>query len=147
MRFWDSSAVVPLLTEEPASGEVSDLLGESPEMIAWWATRVECASALRRREREGLLAARDAQRAIELLRDLAGAWTEVLPTQHVRAFAERALAVHSLRAADALQLAAAQAWRRGQPDGAPFVCLDERLRDAAAREGFVPLPADRRDGA
>lgn len=147
MRFWDSSALVPLLTVEPASDQISDLLHEHPEVMAWWATRVECASALRRREREGFLAARDVQRAIELLGELADAWTEVLPTHHVRALAERALAVHSLRAADALQLAAAQASRRGQLEGAPFVCLDERLRDAAAREGFVPLPAERPDGA
>lgn len=147
MRFWDSSALVPLLTVEPASDRISDLLHENPEVVAWWATRVECASALRRSERQGFLAARDVQRSIELLGELADAWTEVLPTQHVRALAERALAVHSLRAADALQLAAAQAWRRGRIEGAPFVCLDERLRDAAAREGFVPLPAERPDGA
>jgi uncharacterized protein len=50
--------------------------------------------------------------------------------------------VHPLRAADAFQLAAAQAWRQQDPSGASFVCLDERLRDAAAREGFSSLPLD-----
>lgn len=141
MRFWDSSALVPLLIAEPSSGQVAALLREDSEMIAWWTARVECASALRRREREGLLAARDVQRASELLSELSAAWSEVLPARRVRALAERALAVHPLRAADALQLAAAQAWRQDEPAGAPFVCLDERLRDAAAREGFMPLPA------
>jgi hypothetical protein len=40
------------------------------------------------------------------------------------------------------QLAAALMWCDDAPGAAtPFVCLDERLRDAARREGFAILPA------
>lgn len=140
MRFWDSSALVPLLVEEPDSPQVTDLLSEDPVMVAWWAARVECASALRRREREGRLTPADVRRSIQLLDELSESWNEVLPVHSVRALGERAVAVHALRAADALQLAAAQTWSGNDPSGAELVCLDAQLRDAAAREGFSTVP-------
>ena len=48
----------------------------------------------------------------------------------------RVLRVHPLRAADALQLAAALEWSGGAASGM-FITYDERLRDAASREGFT----------
>ena len=50
------------------------------------------------------------------------------------------LLLHPLRAADAMQLAAAIVWANGQATGHEFVCLDHRLREAAQREGFTVLP-------
>jgi len=47
---------------------------------------------------------------------------------------------YRLRAADAFQLAAALAWCEGHPRGERFLSLDDRLRDAARREGFTVLP-------
>ena len=61
-------------------------------------------------------------------------------TDQVRVRAGRLLAAHPLRAADALQLAAALVWSDDQPQGESFVCLDERLRAAAASEGFASVP-------
>src|SRR5262245_37348153 len=108
-------------------------------MVVWWGSRVECASALRRREREEQLGAADARQGLALLDELAGTWSELLPSEPLRAQAERALAVHPLRAADALQLAAALTWRHEPARSAELVSLDERLRDAASREGFALL--------
>ncbi len=51
----------------------------------------------------------------------------------------RLLRTHSLRAADALQLAAARAASEERPDTLPFVTLDERLALAAQREGFAVI--------
>jgi hypothetical protein len=48
----------------------------------------------------------------------------------------RLLRVHPLRAAGALQLAAALEWAGAPPDG-ELVTFDERLREAAVREGFA----------
>lgn len=62
------------------------------------------------------------------------------PTNKLRSLAGRLLAVHPLRAADALQLAAALRWCEDEPGGKAFVCLDDRLRAAARREGFSPIP-------
>jgi hypothetical protein len=50
--------------------------------------------------------------------------------------------MHPLRAADALQLAAALIWVEEQPHGESFVSLDPRLRDSAAREGFTLVPSE-----
>lgn len=44
--------------------------------------------------------------------------------------------LHPLRAADALQLAAALVLSDFEPRTLPFVTLDDRLASAARREGF-----------
>jgi hypothetical protein len=136
VRFWDSSAIVPLLVAEPARESVLARLVEDPEMVVWWGTPVECASALARREREGLLSASDATRALDRLRELSLAWNEVLPSEAVRGTAQRLLRVHPLRAGDALQLAAAVIACEHEPLSFAFMSLDERLNEAAQREGF-----------
>jgi uncharacterized protein len=136
MRFWDASAVVPLLVPEAASDAIVGLLDEDPEMLVWWGTPVECTSALTRRERAGALAAAGVRDAADRLRRLAASWGEVVPGDAVRTTAQRLLRVHPLRAADALQLAAAIVASEQDAASLPFVCLDERLGEAAAREGF-----------
>ena len=139
MRFWDTSAIMPLIVREPRSDALRQLLEQDTGMVVWWATRVECVSAISRRAREGTLVPEGEATARGLLNDLSEIWTEAQPTARLRALAEQALSAHSLRAA-ALQLAAAQIWCGSQPQGRPFVCLDERLRTAATRSGFVALP-------
>jgi predicted nucleic acid-binding protein len=139
VRFWDASAIVPLLVAEPASDGVLKLLEADPELLVWWGTPVECVSALARREREGALAPAAVTQAVERLRAVAAAWQEILPGDLVRAAAQRLLRVHPLRAADALQLAAAVVAAEHDAASLPFVCLDERLGEAAAREGFPVL--------
>jgi hypothetical protein len=142
VRFWDASAIAPLLVTEPATKGIRELLRSDEAMVVWWGSRVECVSALRRREREGGLESAGTRQALSLLDALAGGWSEVLPSEAVRAQAERALAVHPLRAADALQLGAALTWRREPSRRTELVCLDECLRDAAWREGFALLPLE-----
>jgi predicted nucleic acid-binding protein len=110
------------------------------EIVAWWGSRLECISALSRRRREGLLPADVEIKARAVLSALAAAWSEVQPTEAVRLRAERLLMVHPLRAADALQLAAALVWAEESPQGVEFVCLDQRLKEAAQKEGFTVLP-------
>jgi hypothetical protein len=131
VRFWDTSAIVPLLVVQNASRACLSLLAEDLGLVVWWGTRLECASALARLERVGA----SVQPARERLDVLATAWAEVEPTEPLRQTAMRLLRVHPLRAADALQLAAAVVWSEGAPD-LPFVTLEERLADAADREGF-----------
>ena len=50
MKFWDSSAVVPLLVVEQQRDELLGLLQRDPRMLVWWGTLVECTAALARRE-------------------------------------------------------------------------------------------------
>lgn len=142
MRFWDSSAVVPLLLGEPTSPSVLAEYIRDPEVIAWWATGIECVSALARAEREGRLATTVMADAVGRLEALELAWAEVQPTDQLRELAVRLLRVHAMRAADALQLAAALVAAEGHPASLTVVSLDERLALAAEREGLrVVRPA------
>jgi uncharacterized protein len=135
VRFWDSSAIIPLIVTQPRTPDALALLREDPELVVWWGTPVECASAIARLERDAHLRPRDARTARSRLRSVAAAWYEVRPTDRVRDQAERLLRLHTLRAADALQLAAAIEWA-GEATAATFLTFDARLRDAADREGF-----------
>lgn len=139
MRFWDSSAIVPLLVEEATSARLLGLLESDPCLLVWWATPVECASAVARREREGAMSTRDASAALARLRELAAQWNEVLPAEPVRNVAQRLLRTHDLRAGDALQLAAALTGAENEPASLELVCLDARLSLAAEREGLRVL--------
>ena len=74
------------------------------------------------------------------LADIRNRWTEIPPTAKLREEAERLLRFHPLRTADAFQLAAALETVRNAPEPLVFVCLDERLREAARSEGFTVEP-------
>lgn len=141
-RFWDTSVIVPLLVREPATATLLNLLRDDENITVWWGTRVECASALSRKMRDGGLNTAADVRARVVLDRLARSWSEVQPTERVRSLAQRLLAAHALRAADALQLASALVWTGEKQDQRPFVCLDNRLRQAAHNEGFAVRPAD-----
>ena len=137
MRFWDTSAVVPLLVTQPLSGSLHAEYDRDPSLVVWWATRVECASAIAHLEREGGLNLDEAGAARARLDALSAAWSELQPTTPVRRKAERLLRVHALRAADALQLAAALAAADDDPRSLPVLTTDDRLALAAEREGFL----------
>jgi predicted nucleic acid-binding protein len=136
MRFWDSSAIVPLLVEQPSTAALTVHFERDPEMVVWWATEVECASALARLEREGTLDAAARGVASNRLERLAESWREIQPVDRVRDVAGRLLRVHPLRAGDALQLAAAIVAAEDDPRSLVLVTLDDRLASAADREGF-----------
>jgi uncharacterized protein len=142
VRFWDSSALMPLVLEEPASIACRRALRADSGMAVWALTRTEVVSAIRRRERDADLDTPGVVAALARLEARAGRWTEVNAIEPVRDRAERLLAVHTLRAADALQLAAALAVFDGRPRGRLFLTRDAGLATAAGREGFsVIVPA------
>ncbi len=137
MKFWDASAIVPLLMTEPATSTVQALAAKDPSMLVWWATEVECASVVARLEREGALDASAVTQAFDRLKQLASGWHEVDPSDSIREAAVRFLRVHPLRSAGALQLAAAFLAAERRPSSLDVVTLDDRLAAAARREGFV----------
>ncbi len=141
MRFWDSSAIVPLLVAESSTQALVTAFVRDPELVVWWATEVECVSALARLEREASIDAPAMGEALARLDALALAWHEVQPAARTRQVAVRLLRTHGLRAGDALQLAAAIAAAEDSPGLLPLVTLDARLATAAEREGFPVLTA------
>ena len=141
MKFWDSSAIIPLCVDEPRTPRLRKLLRDDHAILAWWGSPVECYSAFARLRRDAILISTDEIHARQALDRLAAEWTEVQPSREIRELAARVLLLHPLRAADALQLGAALLWVRGHAAQDGFVCLDQRLREAARREGFAILPS------
>jgi len=139
MVYWDASALVSLCVEEENTARLRRLVEGG--IVTWAVSRVEIASAVERRSREGRLGPEDRRRAMTALGELADAWTEIHSVASVCERAMRLLAIHPLRAADAMQLAAALVAVSDRPRGHDFVCTDRRLVDAASREGFRLLPA------
>ena len=137
MKFWDASAIMPLVVTQSATRYLRAVVAAASDMFVWWGTQIECASALARLEREGGLSSDAVPVAYARLRELADNWDEVDPSNGLRAAALRFLRVHPLRAADALQLAAAFVASEGRPASLEFVTLDQRLAAVARKEGFA----------
>jgi uncharacterized protein len=136
LRYWDASALVPLVIAEARTEAVRDWLAEDPSIITWVWTRVELSSAVELCARQGEISATERRAVLGAFDDLADAWDEVIDVLAVRAQALALLARHDLRAADAAQLGAALLAAEGHPQDLMFVCLDERLSAAADREGL-----------
>jgi uncharacterized protein len=142
VKFWDTSAIVPLLVKQAATTRMQALAVLDPLLAVWWGTAVECASALARLEREEVLDGPTSRAAFGRLAQLTASWQEVESGDLVRETAIRLLRVHPLRSADSLQLAAAFVAAEGRPSTLEFVTLDDRLALAAQREGFVVIGLD-----
>lgn len=111
------------------------------DMLVWGFTRTEVFSALCRHARDGSLSRRSFDQAKAKLEALEADWTENIDYEGVRERAGRLLAIHPLSAADALQLGAALVAVEERTRGFYFVTLDDRLAEAAAREGFSAIGA------
>jgi predicted nucleic acid-binding protein len=110
-------------------------------MIVWWSAPVEIRGAFARLLRMGQLTSNEHVGAQVRLDELRSNWREISPEQAIRVQAERLVDRFPLRAADALQLAAALAWCLGKPRGRPFISGDNRLLDAARQLGFQGIEA------
>lgn len=139
MRYWDASALVPLVVKEEGTDRVRAWARSDPQVVTWALTRVELAGAVERRARQGLLSWEARREALDRFEELAACWDEVAELLPVRAEALRLLRRHPLRAADAVQLGAALVACEGDPRSLPFVCLNRTLATAAEREGFPVL--------
>jgi uncharacterized protein len=139
VRFWDSSAIVPLLVYEPTTTVIERLISADPLMLVWWASAAECAAALSRLEREDALDQSGATDAFDRLKRLSERWHVIDPSDGVREAAIRFLRVHPLRASDALQLAGAFVASDRRPSSLEVITLDDRLALAARKEGFAVI--------
>jgi hypothetical protein len=136
LRFWDSSALVGLVVDQPATAPAAAWIREDREVAVWTLTQVEMVSALRRLVREDALEEEAAAQAEALGEALLERCHRVTDVERVKALACGLLRTHPLRAGDALQLGAALAWSDGPPSGLVLHTLDRRLAIAAQREGF-----------
>lgn len=140
MKYWDSSALVAIHVQQKATSAVRLILSRDGQVLTWALSDVEVRSALCRLGREGAMTALQVSEAITRIESFFETVNLISVLAPVRTKAKRLLGIHPLRAADAMQLAAALTAVYDDPAGHEFVCLDDRLADAARREGFALLP-------
>ena len=131
--FWDASAFVPLCVEENASQPALQLFAQFAPVI-WWSTPVEVHGAIARLQRMRMIDITRADLARRDARDRAALCHVIVPSDDIREFAFQVLDEYDLKAADALQLAAALRWRGRNAN--LFVSANKKLRSAALQAGF-----------
>ena len=142
MRFWDGSALVPLVVAHATSSVTDTRLAAAPLPAVWTLTPVEISSAIQRLLRDGVIDDRVAEEAERRAADVVRACHVIIDVETAKSQAQRLLRLHALRAADALQLAAALEWCGSRASGRVLHTLDTRLAAAARREGFAVPPAE-----
>jgi len=115
-------------------------LHEAHNKVVWWSAPVEIASAFARLGRMKQLSPDDLARARQLAQALADSWSVIQPSDVLRTEAAQLVNRFDLRAADALQLAAALVWCEHVPAGRVFLTADQKLREAALLCGFDARP-------
>lgn len=136
MKFWDTSALVPLLVDEAATTEVRQMFVSDPEVVIWMLTSVELLSAIGRlgRRAAGIDDLVPALRSEAL--ELVSRCAVVCEVEGVRRRAERLVGVHPIAAADAMQIGAALVACEDRPERLEIVTLDAQLARCAQLEGF-----------
>jgi predicted nucleic acid-binding protein len=137
VKFWDASAIVPLLVTEESTRRLQAVAAKDSAMLVWWRSAAKCISALVRLERDSALNSRAMTLALQGLQQLSAGGHEIDPSDEIRETAARFLRVHPLRAADGLQVAAAFVAAERRPASLEIVTLDDRLANAARKEGFA----------
>lgn len=136
--FWDSSALVPLCVRQKPTPAVEALVIKYG-IVVWWATPVEMQSAFSRLLRVGQLTPKQLVGSQIRMEKIRAGWREIQPSDALRVQAQRLLDRFPLKSADALQLAAALAWRSGRPNGRAFLSGDNVLLEAARNLGFTAI--------
>ena len=139
MRYWDTSAIVPLVVDERGTKLARAWLEGDPQIVTWALTRLEVAAVVERLAREQVITAAERRRLHEKFEEFSAMWAEVTDILATRSRALALLARQTLHSADAAQLGAAWLAAEGDPASLEFVCFDRGLAAAAEREGFRVL--------
>jgi len=134
---------VPLIVIEARSAACRRVLRDDNEIVAWMFTEAEILSAIHRtqptKQHDDDPIAKAERRVERFLRS----WELVVDATGVQREVRDVIRTHSLRAGDAMQLAAARLWARGYPKGRGFISADRLLARAAASDGFDVLDLSR----
>ena len=140
--YLDTSALIKLYVEEEGDERVVEAAEGAADgrIVILVLTPLEARSAIRRREREGDIAAADVDRVLRQIEDDCSTLFLTQPlSSPVMEEAARLIDRHPLRAYDALQLAGCLVVGENMPEPVTFVCADARLCEAAANEGLTAL--------
>lgn len=140
MLYWDTSALFAFLITEKHSKKLRSFIETQASSTAYTSiiTPLELESAIQRRLTERTLTPREADAARLFGVDFRKKAFLVPLDQNTLDTALHLQKIYSLRPGDAIQLASA---RLGTDDPARinFLCMDEKLTEAAKREGFQSL--------
>ena len=140
--YLDTSALLKLYIAERGTERVIEAAEGAADgrIVILVLTPLEARSAIRRREREGDIAAADVNRVLRQIEDDCSTLFLTQPlSSPVMEEAARLIDRHPLRAYDALQLAGCLVVREGMGKPVTFVCADARLCEAATDEGLKTL--------
>jgi predicted nucleic acid-binding protein len=126
---------MPLCALQPQTAR-AEALYKRYEIAVWWATPVEMVSGLTRLRRMGDLGLSQFAAGKQRAEKLSLVWSMIQPVSSIANQACRLLEIYPLRAADALQLAAALEKCGQNPHGRILVTGDQRLAEAARLSGF-----------
>jgi predicted nucleic acid-binding protein len=132
--FLDASALVKRYVREAGSERMQALVRRQPELVISRLTVVEVPAAIWKRSRAGNLSAAETRRALARFAGDLARLTTVEPRPATIELAAELIERYPLRAYDAVQLASALRWARETGLASCFVCADERLGQAAAKE-------------
>ena len=126
--FWDASALVSLCVRQSTTPHAISLYG-TYDVVVWWATPVEIASALARLQRMKELDSLDWAKATNVAKKLSRLWSVIQTSERVRATSIELVDRFDLRAADSVQLGATLEWCEYAPQDRVFLMADQKLRD------------------
>ena len=141
MRFWDASAIVPLLVFENSSGLLQSHYAENPALLVWCLTPTEllsCPLSEEPRRRSRWISTGHRATAARVTAGRLGLKSRI-STGSVSVPSGFSQSI-PLKAADSLQLAAALIAIEDRPRGFGFLTLDGTLAEAAQKEGFRCVP-------
>ena len=143
--YLDTSALFKRYVEEAESEDVLARIDAAQSIGTALITRVEVAAALAKAVRDSRMELREARAAEQAFVDEWSVFTRIAFTNQVAVSAAELAWSHGLRAYDAVQLAAALAWREAPNDmeeDIVFACFDQDLRRAAKAEGLLVWPRE-----
>ncbi len=132
--YFDTSAVIPLLVEEPTSPAVAELWAAATRLVTVRLLYPEARAALARARRDGRLGGRQHRAAVAGLGQLDEQFDHVELTAELAARAGDLAEAEALRGYDAVHLAAAEL---AADDELVMVTGDAALRSAARRLGIA----------
>ena len=137
MLYWDTSALFAFVIAEKQSANLRTLVESQGSSTAYTSmlTPLEFESAVQRRLSERTLNLREADRARLFGVDFRKKAFLVPLDQNALDTALHLQKIYGLRPGDAIQLASARLGT-DNPSRVIFLCLDEKLTEAAKREGF-----------
>ena len=135
MKFWDTPALVPLITKEEQTPRMQQVIESDRNVAVSFITPVELTSTIWRRGRRWHDET-SFRRSLFKIAEFEANWTMLDDFEPTIKLARQLITKYVLRTGDAIQLAAALLLVEDHPEDLPFVSLDTDLSRAAREEGF-----------